>query len=88
MVFLSYFFFFLSVLTLFLHPRAFVACLPRAGLLMTGACLVGGLVAFRQGKQELSNQMQRGRVFFQFATVIAFLGGEAVSTLKPTSAPK
>ncbi len=55
---------------------------------MTGVCLVGGLVAFRRGNQELSNQFQRGRVFFQFATVIAFLGGEAVSTVTAPSAPK
>ncbi len=55
---------------------------------MTGVCLVGGLVAFRQGKQELSNQMQRGRVFFQFGTVIAFLGGEAIHSLKPADAAK
>eukprot|EP00038_Savillea_parva_P005863 m.160367 g.160367 ORF g.160367 m.160367 type:complete len:99 (-) comp11935_c0_seq1:1981-2277(-) len=44
------------------------------GLVATGACLAGGLWAFRAGKQQLSQNFQRGRVFFQGVTVLAFVG--------------
>eukprot|EP00035_Acanthoeca_spectabilis_P021511 m.438654 g.438654 ORF g.438654 m.438654 type:complete len:98 (-) comp18268_c0_seq1:197-490(-) len=43
------------------------------GLVATGACLAGGLLAFRAGKQKLSQNFQRGRVVFQGVTVFAFL---------------
>lgn len=41
----------------------------------TGACLVGGFVAYRNGNQRLSQLMQRGRVFFQGMTILALVVG-------------
>eukprot|EP00041_Stephanoeca_diplocostata_P021024 m.481528 g.481528 ORF g.481528 m.481528 type:complete len:94 (+) comp21716_c2_seq25:353-634(+) len=50
------------------------------GLFATGFCLVGGLWAFRTGRQQLSNHFQRGRVLFQGVTVAAFLGQAYLDT--------
>lgn len=48
----------------------------------TVASLCGGLWAFKNGKQQFSNKMQRSRVFFQGATVLAFCFGAMTETKK------
>eukprot|EP00039_Didymoeca_costata_P023463 m.7209 g.7209 ORF g.7209 m.7209 type:complete len:99 (+) comp3667_c0_seq2:66-362(+) len=49
--------------------------LVPAFLVLTVGSLVGGLLAFKNGNQMLSQKFQRARVFFQFSTVAAFLAG-------------
>ena len=38
---------------------------------MTGLCLGGGFVAYRNGNQALSQNFQRGRVVFQVRPIVA-----------------
>eukprot|EP00045_Choanoeca_perplexa_P004060 m.35248 g.35248 ORF g.35248 m.35248 type:complete len:101 (+) comp12373_c1_seq1:873-1175(+) len=42
---------------------------------MTGLCLGGGFVAYRNGNQALSQNFQRGRVVFQGLTILSLIGG-------------
>jgi len=46
----------------------------NAGALITAGVLVGGLVAFKQGKKNLSQQMMRARIVAQGATVALMVG--------------
>ena len=50
-----------------------------AGGLLTAGVLVGGLVAFRNGNQNISQNMMRTRVLFQGATVALMLASSGVS---------
>ena len=49
-------------------------CFWHAGALITAGVLIGGLVAFKQGRKDLSQQMMRARIVAQGATVAIMLG--------------
>eukprot|EP00884_Botryococcus_braunii_P013890 jgi/Botrbrau1/22501/Bobra.114_2s0027.1 len=48
--------------------------LVLVGTLATAGVLVAGLVAFRKGRQDISQNMMRARVVFQGATVALMVG--------------
>lgn len=60
----------------------------------TAAILLGGLIAFRRGNQNLSQSMMRARVVAQGATVALMAGTAGAASLgavtedKPPTAPK
>ncbi|KAK9826509.1 hypothetical protein WJX81_008497 [Elliptochloris bilobata] len=56
--------------------------LVMVGAVATAGVLCAGLVAFKRGNQQLSQQMMRARVGFQFATVALMAGSSGYYALQ------
>ncbi len=54
-------------------PAPFPCVLTHAGAGLTVVSLIGALMAYRRGNQVWNQRFQRGRVFFQFGTIVALV---------------